>query len=180
MQFSGVVLAGGRSSRFGEDKARFCYQGRPLLTYVLASLQEAAERLIIAKAPYPEFEVPTVLDLYSVAAPLSGLCTALRVAQHDWVALAACDLPFLSADYWRALLTYAEGCDAVMVMRQGRLEPLAALYHRRVLALAEPQLDADPALYRLAQRIPSTVIPFDRLKLPERTLRNVNLKSDLM
>lgn len=180
MQFSGVVLAGGRSSRFGEDKARFIYQGRPLMAHVLASLEGAAERLIIAKAPYPEFAVPTVLDQHIVASPLSGLCTALRVAQCDWVALAACDLPFLTADYWQALLKHADSCDAVIVKKQGRLEPLAALYHRRVLPVAEVQLRTDPTLHRLVQLMNSIVIPFETLNLPKSTLLNVNFKDDLM
>jgi molybdopterin-guanine dinucleotide biosynthesis protein A len=180
MQFSGVVLAGGRSSRFGEDKARFIYQGRPLMAHVLASLEGAAERLIVAKAPYPEFAVPTVLDLYRGASPLSGLCTALSVAQRDWVALAACDLPFLTADYWQILLSYATTCDAVIVKRQERLEPLAALYHRRILPVAQVQLSTDPALQRLAALINSTVIPFEALNLHGSTLRNVNFKHDLM
>jgi molybdenum cofactor guanylyltransferase len=180
MQFSGVVLAGGRSSRFGENKARFTYQGRSLMGHVLASLEGAAEQLIIAKEPYPEFAVPTVLDLYGEASPLSGLCTALRVAQHDWVALAACDLPFLSVNYWQLLLRYVATCDAVIVKRQGRLEPLAALYHRRILPVAEVQLRTDPTLQRLAQLINSTVIPFERLKLPENTLLNINFRDELM
>lgn len=175
-----AVLAGGRSSRFGSDKARFVYRGQPLLAHVLASLAEAAERFIVARTDYPEFGVPTVRDRYPLASPLSGVCTALQVARCEWVAVAACDLPYLTAAYWRALLARCGAAEAVMVVRAGRLEPLAALYRRSALAEAERQLAQQAALQQLAACLRTELVPWEALGLPEATLRNINTPEALL
>lgn len=52
MRWSGAVLAGGRSSRFGRDKALYVYKGKPLIAWVLDSMAGASERLVIANRPY--------------------------------------------------------------------------------------------------------------------------------
>ena len=149
-RFSAAVLAGGRSQRYGRDKAMAPYHGRPLATWVLASLAHAEERFLVANRPYPLLGVPRVGDRVRGAGPLGGLHAALLHARCDWVALAACDLPALTPDYWRLLLARAWSCDAVAVHDDGRLEPLAALYHRRLLGEVEARLArGDHALHRL-------------------------------
>ncbi len=148
--FSAAVLAGGRSARFGRDKARFIYRGKPLLAYVLASLSHAAERFIVANNPYPEFGLPVVADVIRAGNSLSGLHSALIHAQHDWLALAACDLPYLTPAYWELLLQFREQAPIVMVRGQQGVEPLAALYHQRLLPTVADQLQrGDFAMHRL-------------------------------
>lgn len=150
--FSAAVLAGGRSARFGRDKARFIYQGKPLLAHVLASLSAAAERFIVANEPYPEFGVPVVADLIRGGDSLSGLHSALSHARYDWIALAACDLPYLTPAYWVLLLQCRDLWPIVMVRGQQGVEPLAALYHKRLLPLVTEQLQrGDFAMRRLPE-----------------------------
>lgn len=150
--FSAAVLAGGRSARFGRDKARFIYQGKPLLAHVLASLSAAAERFIVANEPYPEFGVPVVADLIRGGDSLSGLHSALSHARYDWIALAACDLPYLTPAYWALLLQCRDLWPIVMVRGQQGVEPLAALYHQRLLPLVTGQLQrGDLAMRRLPE-----------------------------
>ena len=98
--YSGAVLAGGASRRFGEDKALFLYRGKPLLLWVLESLGGAAERFLVANRPYEGFGVPVYPDLLPGADSLSGLHSALVHARFPWVAVAATDLPFLTRAYW--------------------------------------------------------------------------------
>lgn len=124
-------MAGGLSSRFGQDKARYPYLGKPLLRWVLEGLQEAGERFVVAGRDYPEFGVPVYADLFSGGGAMSGLYTALAHARSDWVAVAACDQPFLGAEYWGYLLGQAQaGYQAVVASSGGTLEPLGALYHK--------------------------------------------------
>jgi molybdenum cofactor guanylyltransferase len=131
MQWSGAVLAGGKSKRFGQDKARFLYQGKPLMTWVLESLETASERFIVSGSDYSEFGLPSYPDLYTGGHSLSGLHSALHHAQHDWVAVAACDQPFLSREFWAYLLAQTQPNLQTIVARSGEfIEPLGALYHK--------------------------------------------------
>jgi molybdenum cofactor guanylyltransferase len=171
---SGAVLAGGRSSRFGSDKARFLWAGKPLLGHVLASMAELDERFVVANRPYPEFGVPVHAD--AGLGPLGGLVAALRAARNDWVALAACDLPCLTPAYWAALAARApEAARAVGVTRAGRPEPLATLYHRALLPVLAARLaQRDLAMHPVLALPGAHLVPLEGLGLPESTLRNLN------
>ena len=183
MIFSGAVLAGGRSRRFGSDKARFVLRGKPLLAHVLESFADAEQTFVVAGRSYSEFGVPVFEDLSSLQTPLSGLHSALVHASCDWVAVAACDLPFLTPAYWAALNARRAGVRAVVVRRAGRLEPLAALYRRDLANRVFSRLQrGELAVHGFVQALApaeTCVLPWEELALPERTLTNVNTRSDL-
>lgn len=180
--FSGAVLAGGRSSRFGSDKAAFVYRSRPLLRWVLDSLAAADDQFIIANRDYSGFGVPVHGDLQPGGGSLSGLHAALVHARHDWLALAACDLPFLTDRYWQLLLEQRTLSPAVVVGDEEALEPLAALYHRSLLPLVETQLSrGEYAMHQLIRQADACIIPRHKvLKLLGPDLfRNINYLADL-
>jgi molybdopterin-guanine dinucleotide biosynthesis protein A len=130
MQWSGAVLAGGSSSRFGQDKALYVYKGRPLIAWVMGSLAEASEFFVVANRPYPGLG-RVYPDLRRGGDTLSGLHAALAHAQQDWVAVAGCDQPFLSRDFWRFMLEHTRADIQAVVAVSGDLyEPLGALYHK--------------------------------------------------
>jgi len=183
MEFSGAVLAGGLSKRFGRDKARFVWRGKPLLAHVLAGLAEAPERFVIAGRDYSEFGVPVYPDVIPGGDSLSGIHSALHHATFDWVAVAACDLPNLSTDYWRFLLERAAGSSAVVALGpSGWIEPLAALYHKSLEPLAEVQLkDGDYYLRRFVDLAEAVIVPWEELKsrFGEDLFLNANRVEDL-
>jgi len=132
-----AITAGGRSRRFGQDKALYSFGGVSLLGRVAGSLEHHAPRLLIA--PEGRYDLPgwqNVPDLRPGEGPLAGLETALRVLEtsimpNAWLAFSAVDLPNLTPGYWRLLESRISpevhaviGHDA-----QGRPQPLAALYH---------------------------------------------------
>ncbi len=178
-KFSGAVLAGGRSSRFGQDKALYVYDGRPLAMWALESLAEADERFLVSSRPY-DLGVPMYSDLYP-GSSLGGLHAALSCAAHVWVAVAACDMPFLTADYWQRLLEHTEGAQAVVVRGpDGRLEPLAALYRKELLPLAEAQLEAGKfRVQALLETTQTCVVPWETMGVDARTFVNANRLTDL-
>ena len=177
--FSGAVLAGGRSSRFGRDKAGYVYRGKALALWALESLAGADERFLIANRPYA-FGVPVYPDHYP-GSSLGGLHAALSHARHDWLALAACDMPFLSPAYWHKLLSERGKVQAVVVLGpQGRPEPLAALYHKSLLPLAEKQLGAaELKIQTLLSEAQTRTLAYEGLGLDERTFFNANHLGDL-
>ena len=185
--YSGVVLAGGLSSRFAskrnpQDKARFGYRGKPLMAWALGSLEGASERFIVANREYPEFNVPVHADLLPGGGSLSGLHAALHHAQEEWVALAACDMPFLTSAYWALLLQHRS--DAPIVIGKGpgnAFQPLAALYHRSLLGRVAQNIEADRlSLHRLAREEGAAVVAWRELSpLGKDLFLNANRKDDL-
>jgi molybdenum cofactor guanylyltransferase len=178
MAFSAAILAGGRSSRFGLDKASYPFRGKPLLSWVLDSLQDADERFIVSRTPYPY--APVFADILDIPGPLSGIYTALSRARYDWVAIAACDMPFLTPDYWQTLLTYCAHTQAVVVESKKGLEPLAALYHRDVLTVVKASLEqGNRAVYRVFEQVDATILKQKELMISDQTFYNINFQDDV-
>jgi molybdopterin-guanine dinucleotide biosynthesis protein A len=182
MNFSGAVLAGGKSSRFGQNKALYVYQNKPLIQWVLDSLDQASERFIIANQALG-LQFPIYSDIKAGHGSLSGLHAALSQAKYDWVAIAACDLPFLSSPYWTHLQSHTENVQIVMAQNQERLpEPLAALYHRSILPLVNAQIESqDLTLHHLAKTARTKLVPWHELKpkVDPKLFINANTEHDL-
>ncbi|WP_337845932.1 molybdenum cofactor guanylyltransferase [Thermus sp.] len=183
--YTGAVLAGGLSKRFGEDKALYPYRGKPLLLWVLESLSGAGERFIVANRPYEGFGVSVHPDLRPGADSLSGLHTALVQARFPWVAVAACDLPFLTRAYWDYLYERALASPypvVVPVNPEGHLEPLMALYHKDCLPQVEWQLEAgDFLLRRVMETLGATYLPAEEVveRFGPLVYLNANRKEEL-
>ena len=167
MKFSAAVLAGGQSSRFGRDKARHIWHGKPLLRWVLDSLIEADERFVVANRLYEEFGLPTYADAIAGGDSLSGIHSALVHAQSEWVAVAACDLPKLVPEYWRYLFSQTDSDVQVVagVGPGGLPEPLAAFYHRSMISEIEGRLyKGDLKLQSIFASVPTTLLPWAGLQ----------------
>ena len=135
---SGIVLAGGRSTRFGEDKLAVEVDGRPLLHRAVGVVAGVVDEVVIvvgAGRPEPslpaDLRVPVVVAHDAVAGlgPLAGLAAGLAVASHPHALLVGGDQPSLQPDVLRALLDGLAGDSAttpvdVMALEDGdRLWP---------------------------------------------------------
>jgi molybdenum cofactor guanylyltransferase len=143
---SGFVLAGGKSSRMGRDKALLPFRGRTLVEAVAAVVAEAAGRVTLIGDPqrHGGLGLPVVADRYPGCGPLAGIHAALALDQADWNLVAACDMPELTSDFLRSLLEAAEAAGADCLLPKGSAglpEPLCAVYHRRSLEAIQAALD---------------------------------------
>lgn len=131
--WTGVVLAGGRSSRMGRDKALIEVDGRSLLDRALDKLDPHVAELLVIGEPekYGHVGPFVVADEWPGKGPLGGLATAMRYASNDRLLVIACDLPGLNDrlfDLLKAQLGHST--EAVVPRHEGLVEPLAAVYHR--------------------------------------------------
>ena len=138
MSQSGFVLAGGRSTRMGTDKALLPFRGATLAGYIASQVREAAgsATLIGDPARYAALGYPVVADAVPECGPLGGIVTALQMTQAQWNLIVACDMPRVSAAFLSRLLVAAEQAGAacfVPLGPSGRPEPLCAVYHRDCL-----------------------------------------------
>jgi molybdenum cofactor guanylyltransferase len=131
--WTGVVLAGGRSSRMGRDKALIQVDGRSLLDRALDKLDKHVNELLVIGEPekYGVVGPFVVADEWPGKGPLGGLTTAMRYASNDRLLVVACDLPGLNDRLFELLKEQlGMATEAVVPRHEGFIEPLAAAYHR--------------------------------------------------
>ncbi len=146
--FSAAILAGGRSSRMGRDKAflPLAPNGEPLINHQAALLRRiGCGELIISGRLGVDYGVPgsrVVTDTMIDSGPLAGLVALLTAARHPWVMAIAVDLPHLTTDYLAKLLAAGAGVSGVVPLGAGGYEPLVGLYPQKMLPLMKDSLAA--------------------------------------
>jgi molybdopterin-guanine dinucleotide biosynthesis protein A len=133
---SGIVLAGGQSSRLGTDKAFVNVNGQPLIEHIVAKLTKLSDDVIIvtnSPQKYGHLEAKLVGDIYPGRGALGGIYSGLRTATNAYGLVVACDMPFLDLNLLRYMILLARGHD-VVIPRIGELtEPLHAIYSKNCL-----------------------------------------------
>jgi len=128
-----AILAGGPSSRMGQDKALMPLLGRPLVQWVLERLAPLANEVILSTntpADYAFLNVLALPDLQAGQGALGGLYSVLQAASNAHVAAVACDMPFASRDLfeYEYELSLKTEADVVIPATAEGLEPLHAIY----------------------------------------------------
>jgi molybdenum cofactor guanylyltransferase len=152
LKIAGFVLAGGRSSRMGSEKALLEVGGVPLIVRTVRLVESAAGSATVVggTAGIRALRLHGVADDWPGVGPLGGIATALRVSEASWSLVVACDLPYLTKD-WLAYLVaraLASDADAVIAMNASGPEPLCAAYR----ASAEPAIRSAVSLGNLKVR----------------------------
>jgi molybdopterin-guanine dinucleotide biosynthesis protein A len=167
MDVMGFVTAGGRSSRMGQDKAWLELGGRPMLTRVMDSLRPVVTELaVIANGDeYRRLGVPVVADLNKGIGPIEAVRTALAASRYDRVILAGCDLPFVTSELFRYLLSRTAAHQSVVPLGpDNRPEPLCAIYSRSSLLDVERMIEAGQFKISLLYALVDTLfVPFEDL-----------------
>lgn len=138
---TGVILAGGKSRRMGEDKRFLTVAGATLLDrcrYVMASV--FPEVLIITAQDSPPLDgggCPVYQDVIPHCGSLGGLYTGLQRSSHERIFVVACDMPFLQPAMIRFFVALDPAADIVMARVANRLQPLHAVYGKRALPCLE-------------------------------------------
>jgi molybdopterin-guanine dinucleotide biosynthesis protein A len=185
MRVAAVIVAGGRSSRMGRDKAFEEINGQSILTRILARLKPQADLIVInardGQDQYSKTGYRLVPDILQIStSPFAGLHAALQFARHenfDSVLTVPCDTPFLPDDLV-ARLSGGES-DAVIAASAGQMHYLTGLWASSLHAklenfLFEGQLFRlqDWAAYCKAVAVDWPVEPYD-------PFFNVNTPNDL-
>ena len=183
-----AIQAGGLSSRMGQDKALMLFLGQPLIAYLTNRLSKLADELIITTnqpADYAFLDLPLFTDILPGTGALGGLYTALSAARQPFVAVVACDMPFINLDLLRAQihLLLKENADVVIPRSPTGLEPLHAVYRREAclpvihaaIETGERKLIAWFPAVKVRVLEPQEVLPYD----PEfRSFVNINYPED--
>ncbi len=139
IECTAVLMAGGRSSRMGRDKAWLEIDGKPLWQHQLEKLRSLASEVIISARPGRFDSVNTgcriILDEVPDVGPLGGLSAALQAAKYERVLVLAVDMPKMTTAYLVELAKNASNECGVVPVWQGFYQGLAAVYPRRAHGL---------------------------------------------
>jgi molybdopterin-guanine dinucleotide biosynthesis protein A len=173
-----IVLAGGKSTRLGRDKASEVLAGKTLLQRAMDACEAVASRFVIVKArdqrlPEVASDAPIgiVEDVYRETGPLGGIYTGLNALAADPDAatlVVACDMPLLQPALLQDLIRRIPGHVAVAPVRDGLPEPLCAVYTTKCLEPARKLLD------RGAYKLSGLLDEVDTLNVPEEEWRRVD------
>ncbi len=128
---SAIVLAGGRSTRFGSDKAAAQLAGRPMLEWVVAAVSAICEDVIIVGGP--ERSLPGtryIPDEGAPRGPLGGIVAGMRAARFEACFASGCDVPLLVPGLVRLVLRALDGAAAAVPVVGGVPQPLTAAFSR--------------------------------------------------
>jgi molybdenum cofactor guanylyltransferase len=142
---AGFVLAGGKSSRMGQDKALIDFNGKPLLSHAVETVRAVCHKSFVVGNPTKYLSYgPIVEDFYTDQGPLAGIHAALKSSAAKLNLMVAVDMPFISVELLQFLIMQARGSSAMVSIPEidGRLQPLCAIYRREFLPLAEAALKA--------------------------------------
>jgi len=193
IEIDGFVLAGGASSRMGEDKARLRIGGKTFAERAVETLLPVCRRVFVVGG---ETDVPLATRVPDVPHPkgagvkaaIHGLHTSFANCSSRYAAILACDMPFVTADLFAFLAGLFEGAvgfDAVIPKDPtGRIQPLCAVYDSAICRTKLTSLDFTgvPSVRSFVRElkprfVESEEIPFDGD--PELLFSNVNTPADL-
>jgi len=143
LAMTGVVLAGGKSSRMQRNKALLEMQGQTLMEHSLEVLQSSFAEVFISSNEqefYTKYGVPIVPDKVGAQGPLGGLQACLEVASYEVVFFTACDMPFIQGDVIAYLAQWTEQYDIVVPCTSSGEHYLHAYYNRRCLPIITKNL----------------------------------------
>jgi len=142
-----AILAGGKSSRMGTDKAFVEILGKPMIELILGRVAdlEQQETILITNRPadYAHLGLPMYVDVYPQKGSLGGIYTAIHHSQHPYTLVVACDMPFLNTALLRHMLALRAGYDVVVPRVAGYPEGLHAVYAKTCLEPIQGRLLAD-------------------------------------
>nr|MBN1228114.1 molybdenum cofactor guanylyltransferase [Anaerolineae bacterium] len=140
-----AILAGGKSTRLGENKALSKVGDQPIIERVMDRVKPIGTVFLVANEPdlYRHLDIPVFRDLLPGLGPLGGIYTALSVSSTDHVLVISCDLPFLNRQLLQHIIDRREGYDVVVPLGENNHpQGLHAVYARACFSSIEQQINA--------------------------------------
>ena len=183
---TGIILAGGKSNRYGKNKALVHFNGVPLIERGISVLQSLFQNLILVTNTPDEYAylgLPMFRDLIKGLGPLGGIYTGLEAIEDGWGFVTACDMPFLNHDLVRRIVSRKDECDAVVPRVDWKIEALHALYSKACLPIIREMIDTDEyQIIRLFQKIRIKYLNEEEIRAVDPDLRsftNINRPQEL-
>ncbi|WP_110956026.1 molybdopterin-guanine dinucleotide biosynthesis protein B [Anaerosinus massiliensis] len=184
MNFGLIILAGGKSSRMGRDKAFLEWQEKTFIEHILEKAKQAKFHEIVIVTNQPEkfefLDVEVISDIYSQMGPLSGIHAGLIYNQSQYNLVIPCDMPFIDFSLVKELEQYSkQDYQAIVPMKDGKHQPLMAIYSKDCIKPIEKLLliDQERKIMKLLERVATKFVAFNDA---EENFFNVNTPKEFL
>jgi molybdenum cofactor guanylyltransferase len=136
MDVTGIILAGGKSSRMGAEKGLQELCGKPLIQYAIEALSGLCKSIIISSSSdaYHSLGYKVVADVFPGIGPMGGIYSSLKQSKTEKNLVLSCDLPFVTAELMSYILENSRGFKvAIPWLGHQHYEPLCGFYHLSIL-----------------------------------------------
>ncbi|WP_142785753.1 molybdenum cofactor guanylyltransferase [Changchengzhania lutea] len=178
---TGIILAGGKSSRMGTDKGFLLFKNKPFIQYSINALKPLTnEILIVSDNPdYDKFGLKRINDITKDTGPISGICSGLVASSTAYNLILSCDIPLINSNILQKLVDAIDDeSEIIQIESNGKTMPLIAVYHRSCKDKFLILLQGDERRLRVAVRTCKTKNII--LKQENTTFTtNVNTKEEL-
>ena len=178
-----AVLAGGKSSRMGQNKVLMEYQNRRFLDRICEELRGFDEKPCISAAMPGEYEdlgLSVVCDEHREIGPMEGIRQVLIHTSCDYVFVCAGDMPFITGDLVRYMAEFiSSDYDCYCMVDEDHIHPLCAIYSKKILPVIEELIEQGQ--YRLMQilrRVRTKYIRLESSCFDKKQLRNINTREE--
>lgn len=183
---TGIVLAGGASSRMGKDKGLCEFRGKALITYAIDALLPLCDTILISSnrvKDYQGFGYQVVVDEHKDIGPIGGIYSSLRKSTTKHNLVISCDTPFLNTQLLEFVLENSDNYD-VVVPEHGNsfIEPLAAYYSSGIINCLEDSIKRrDYKLMNSFSEVKYKSVKVDAIPgFSNKLFKNLNTPDDLL
>ena len=182
-KITGVILAGGKSTRMGTDKALLALNGKPFIQHVAEAFQNVFTKVVISAntAAYDFLLLPVLRDVYPDCGPLGGIHSALMTTAAEAVFFCSCDTPFMNSSVIRFVVNRPLPDQVTLVLGGNCLQPLCGVYKRGCLPVIEKQLKRrEYSVQHFIAKLSTTILsyPPENLETGVNPLMNINTPID--
>lgn len=150
---TGIILAGGKSSRMKSDKGLLVLNESLFVEHIIDALTPLVNNIIIVSnsSHYDEFGYKRVNDLIKDSGPVAGIYTGLKNSKTEYNLILSCDIPQIKTEVLEMLIINADiNSDIIQIESQGKTMPLIAMYKKHCLTSFKELLDKGEKRLRFA------------------------------
>lgn len=177
-RISAGILAGGKSSRMGENKARLKLDDQSFLEKIASECRGFSEILISVDTleKYRDIPYRMVEDELIGYGPLEGIFQLVRACTEEYIFIAATDMPFLNAEFLNLMCTQLEGTeDCLALTKEKRPEPMCSIYSKKMLPVLEEMRERSIRKPRLLfDRVNTRYVELEALGVSPELVSNIN------
>ena len=184
---TGIILAGGKSSRMGRDKSMLplADSGESMLKNIWNGLIPLCKEILICGNSSDKYKLPDTVeisDIYKDRGPLSGIHAGLKRASYDYSFIVSCDMANFNQELAAFLLSKCDNYDLIIPQHNGLFEPLFAVYHKNTLDIIEKKiLSGENRVQKIIAEANPLIIDDDEIKAfgdPKELFKNINTPED--
>jgi len=182
--FSVGILAGGKSTRMGQNKALMEFQNETMIGRISREFSKVGEVLVSASSHglYETEGVRVVYDEIKEIGPIEGIRQLVSASGEEYIFICAADMPFVNAEIAKYIAEFiSSDYDCYVVADEDRVHPLCAIYSKKILPVIEELIrEGKYKLMELLNRVRTKYISLEHTDFDRRVLRNVNTKDEFL